>query len=456
MIGKHVFTIMALLLMLAAGVVADDLAVTVYNSNLGVVSETRTLLFEKGTGQLQFRDVPALIDPGSVRFEIMSSGRNISILEQNYAYDLVRPQQMFLKYLDQKIELMDDDGRIITGELLSSDSKSVVLKESSGKIKIINLDKISEVNFPALPDGLITRPTLFWLYSSDFSGQAACRVGYQTSGLGWDAEYIGVLNEVEDRIHLSGWASIQNASGKTYEDAKLKLVAGDIQRAQKGPSFELGASDMMVRGGRAGEVSFDEKAFFEYHLYTLPRSATLANNEKKQISLFEPSEADVEKILIYRPDRKADQVDVLVKFRNSNEAGLGMPLPAGRVRIFKADDDGSLILLGEDNIKHTPRDEDIKLTVGTAFDVSASQTLVDQTRLSKQVEERTFEIELRNHKKTDVSVQVEKLLPGDWEIVESSAEYKKKDAYTILFELPVPASGKAKVIFKVRFTYLNR
>ncbi len=434
-----------------AAMAADDLAVTVYNSNLGVISETRTLEFNKGIGKLAFRDVPSQIDASSVRFEILDKGKNASILEQNYAFDLVSPDQLYSKYVDNQIELIDKDGRLYVGKLLAYGNGAVTLTDKDGKVKIISLANIAEVDFPLLPEGLITRPTLFWLYDSDVSGSLDCRVGYQTSGMNWSAEYVGLLNKDESELSLSGWASINNTSGKTYQDAMLKLIAGDIQRATE-DSWQSERIQLASVAPGAKKAGFEEKAFFEYHMYTLPRQATLANKEIKQISLFDPATAKVAKVYLYRPDRNAKGVSVNVELVNSTAAGLGMPLPAGRVRMFKADDDGSLILLGEDNIEHTPKDEKITLTVGEAFDVVGEFATTEITRVSKTVEERRFEIELRNRKSEDVTVKVEKNLWGYWEVVDSTQPYEQKDANTIIFNLPVAAESTAKITLTVRFT----
>ncbi len=429
---------------------ANDIAVTVYNSNLGVVSEVRTLQFEKGVHRLAFRDVPSQIDASTVRFEIEDSEHQATILEQNYAYDLVSPEKMYGKYIDKEIELVDKEGKLYTGTLLAFSGGAVTLQEKSGTIKIVQLANITEVNFPTLPEGLITRPTLFWLYTSDFAGPVECRVSYQTSGMTWTAEYVGVLSSDEKKLHLSGWSSITNTSGKTYRDATLKLIAGEIHRArQEQPSrlMKMAAAEM------ASGKGFEEKAFFEYHLYTLPRKVTLADKELKQISLFEPAKTDVEKVFVYRPDRNAKNVEVALKFKNSKASGLGLPLPAGRVRLFKADDDGSLILLGEDRIEHTPKDEELNLKVGYAFDIAAEERLMNQTRISKQVEEREYEVELRNHKTEAVTIRVEKKLYGYWTIVSSNYEYTKKDASTVYFDIPVNADETVTLKYTVRFEY---
>jgi hypothetical protein len=371
-------------------------------------------------------------------------------LEQNYAYDLVSPEQLFAKYIDNRIDLIDKEGRMYSGDLLAYARDAVTLMQESGQVKIISMENIAETNFPLLPDGLITRPTLFWLYTSDYSGKLNCRVGYQTRGMTWEAEYVGVLDESDTELDLSGWSSINNASGKTYKDAKLKLIAGDIHRVRDQKRSVMDLERMAMAA--APDAGFEEKAFFEYHMYTLPRPATLANKEIKQISLFEPATAKVEKTFIYQPDRNREDVVVKVEFENSEETGLGMPLPAGRVRLFKADDDGSLILLGEDRLDHTPKDEEISLTVGNAFDIKGEETIVNQTRISKTIEEREYKIELRNHKSENVTVKVEKRLWGYWEVISSSQEYNKKDVNTLEFEVLVGADARAEIKFTVRFT----
>ncbi len=443
--------LMMAFLMIGTATQAEELAVTVYNSNLGVISETRQLDFDKGVGKLAFRDVPAQIDAASVRFEVTGGGGEVSILEQNYAYDLVSPNQMYNRYLDQQIELIDKTGRLYAGKLLAQGDGAVTVQDDDGRIKVILLDHIAEVDFPSLPDGLITRPTLFWLYNSADAGQRECNVGYQTAGLNWSAEYVGLLSSNEKDLDLSGWASINNTSGKTYADAKLKLVAGDISRArpQRPPVMR---KSMMALAEADAYGGFEEKAFFEYHLYTLPRKATLANREIKQVSLFEPASTGVEKIFTYRPDRHPTQVEVAIKFVNSKESGLGMPLPAGRVRLFKADDDGSVILLGEDQIKHTPRDEELTVKVGNAFDIVGEETMTDQRRISQKVEERDFKIELRNRKTDAATVRIEKQFYGFWEIMNSDLQYEKKSAEMVVFKAELAAGETRTITYRVRYT----
>ncbi len=445
-------TLASLFIILSCAVIAQaaDVAVTVYNNNLGVISETRSLDIKKGTNRLAFTDVPALIDAASVRVELPGGKNKLTILEQNYAFDLVGPEQMYQKYIDEQIEIVDEDGKLYTGKLLAFNGGAITLLDASGKVKIVSASKVTEVNFPALPEGLITRPTLFWLYNSSADGKQDLRVGYQTSGLSWNAEYVGVLNEAETSLGLSGWSSINNQSGKTYENATLKLIAGDISRAQ---------DQLIIRGGRSKEVTlsamapgFEEKQFFEYHMYTLPRKATVADKEIKQLSLFDPATSAVRKVYMYKPEENIKQVAVVVKFKNSQQTGLGMPLPAGRVRLFKADTDGSMILLGEDLIDHTPKDEEVDLKVGYAFDIAAEERLMSHKSISDRVEEREYEVEFRNHKKEAVTISVEKKLWGTFEILTANFQHKRKDANTMTFDVPVSADQTVVVKYKVRIT----
>jgi len=446
---KKIIITFIIMLTTTAFSTAEDLFVTVYNNNLGVISESRSLDFKAGIGIISIKDIPSEIDASSVRFDIIDKSKKINILEQNFGYDLVSPEKMYARYIDENIELINENGNVYSGTLISYEYRSVTLVDKSGKIRVVQLDKIVEVNFPALPDGLITRPTLFWRYNSDYNGKVDGKFSYQTSGMSWNAEYIGKLNRDETELSISGWASINNSSGKSYESASLKLVAGDIHRA----GFPVD-----LRGGKVAEVlsyedRFEEKEFFEYHLYSLPRKVTLANNEQKQISLFDPALTEITKKYIYIPDSNPESVEVLLKFNNSEAKGLGMPLPAGRVRIFKSDDDESLILLGEDNIKHTPRNEDVELNVGNAFDLKGKLTELNSQMISSKIEEKEFSVELTNRKKESVLIDVEKQLVGNWEITSADFEFEKIDAYRIRFTANVSADSKKNVKFTVRYYY---
>ncbi len=432
--------------------VADDISVTVYNSDLGVIREVRSLNFEQGSGRIGFTDVAARIDPTSVSFELTEPSMTVDILEQNYAFDLVSPDKIYRKYIDQKIDIITEQGELFSGDLLSFSGGYLVIKADDGRIKSIVQGQVRDVTFPDLPEGLITRPTLFWLYNSSSAGSADAIVSYQTAGVTWQAEYVGILSEDEKNLDLTGWVSIDNRSGKTYNNAKLKVVAGDIHRARPERKVYQEADMLATAVPRAAAVGFEEKPFFEYHLYTLPRRATVADNEIKQISMFEPATAQVEKELRYDAEPSNKTVNVFIKTRNSQEVGLGMPLPAGRVRVFKEDKDGAMILLGEDRLDHTPRNEEMKLTIGEAFDVVGETVTVSQRRISDRTTDIDYRIEVRNQKDEPVRVIVSKRLYGFWDITSTSVDFVKKSANEVEWTLDIASEDKAEIDFTVRVT----
>ncbi|MFH1699323.1 MAG: hypothetical protein ABIE07_01950 [Candidatus Zixiibacteriota bacterium] len=440
-----------IILALSIPAVADDIAVTVYNSDLGVVRETRTLDFMQGLGKIKFADVASRIDATSVTFNIVDTTKEVDILEQNYDFDLVNPDKIYDKYIDNNIEIVTEKGEVFTGRLLSYSGGYLVVEQTDGRIKTISKSWVRDVTFPDLPEGLITRPTLFWDYQSNFTGTAEAIVGYQTSGMIWHAEYVGVLDKEDSLLDLTGWVSIDNRSGKTYQDATLKVVAGEIHRAQPKYDRGLGYAELATMAPKKA-VGFEEKAFFEYHLYTLPRKATIKNNQIKQISMFEPARAIIKKELRYNSTQGIGDVNVFIKINNSQEVGLGMPLPAGRVRIFKADTDKSLIMLGEDSIDHTPRNEDVKLRIGKAFDVIGETTEVSRRRISDKVTEFDYRIEVRNQKDEPVTVIVERGFGGFWEILNASLDYDKKSASRIEWTLDIGPESKGVVDFTLRLT----
>jgi len=446
---RKVMMLVAVLIALGSLAAADEISLTVYNNNLGVVREQRTLTFEQGSGRIAFMDVASQIDATSVTLEMVDPKQTVQILEQNYAYDLVSPDKIYSKYIDQEIEIITEKGESFVGTLLSFTGGYLVIKQNDGHIRSIAQGVVQDVTFPELPEGLITRPTLFWLYKSNFAGPADAVVSYQTGGISWNAEYVGVLNPDEKTLNLSGWVSLNNRSGKTYRDAKLKVVAGDINRiSQPRPKLRGGAD--VVTLSAAETAGFEEKPFFEYHLYTLPRPATIADNEIKQISMFDPAQTVVDKEFRYSAEPGQTKVNIQIKMNNSKEVGLGMPLPAGRVRIFKADTDGSLILLGEDKIDHTPRNEEIKLKIGDAFDIVGETTVISRRRISDRVEETDYRVELRNQKETPAMIIVSKQLNGFWEILNASIDYVKKSATEVQWTVTVLPGSKNVIDFTVR------
>ncbi|MGB5108027.1 MAG: hypothetical protein WBP29_12585 [Candidatus Zixiibacteriota bacterium] len=431
-----------------APVSADDIALTVYNQNLALVKEGRTLEFQKGANRMRLTDVAAAIDPTSVHFRMRGSD-NVELLEQNYQYDLVSSDKILQKYLGNTVDIVLKNGDVVSGRFLSLSSGYMVLALNDGAIRMINSLEMLSVTAPKLPEGLIVTPTLEWLIDSDVSGQREVEISYLTTNISWHAEYVAQLDKDDKNLRLSGWVSLDNQSGKTYKDAKLKLVAGEINRVMPAP-YAKGRMETFAAADAAGQ-GFEEKTFFEYHLYALGRQTTIGDNETKQVSLFEPASTAVRKLYRYEAVQGSNNVNVVVSFKNAEAGGLGMPLPAGKIRMTKLDSDGSEEFVGEDQIDHTPKNEEVELRVGNAFDVVGETAVVDSRRISDRVREETVEVKLRNRKTEDVTVSVRYGLYGDWQVLESNFEYVKKTAQRLEFTVPAKADQEAILKFRIRY-----
>ncbi|HEQ99126.1 MAG TPA: hypothetical protein ENO22_07280 [candidate division Zixibacteria bacterium] len=343
--------------------------------------------------------------------------------------------------------MIHEDGQIFSGTLLSHDGNTITLMKPDNSLEVVQTNKITKFDFPRLPEGLITKPTLVWLFDSELSGSQESEISYMTKGMNWHAEYIGIVSDDEKMLNLAAWVSIENNSGATYEDAKLKLVAGDVSIIKKEVDYGLG------RGFEAAvampKIGFEEKPFFEYHLYTLPRTTSLADKEIKQIALFEPATTPVTKKYVYSG---GEDVRVSLEFTNSEENGMGMPLPAGKVRVMKRDSDNALEFVGENLIDHTPRDEKVELYLGNAFDLVGERTVTDSRKISRYIQEEDVEVKLRNHKEDEaVEIVVREYIRGrEFKILNSNFEYKKKDAHTVEFVVPVKPDEEVTLKYTVR------
>lgn len=445
-----ILTALLTLFVLTASLAADENYVTVYNQNLALVKQVRTMEITRSNLPLRFTDVAAQIIPTSVHLRSLSGNKDFRVLEQNYEYDLVNGDKILQKYIDHDIQIITEKGEMIRGTLLSKSGSSLVLKDADG-IQIVPWNDKMRVSVKDLPEGLITRPTLIWDVAGVKTGREKLEVSYLTQGMDWHAEYVGVLNEKSTRMNLDAWVSVDNHSGATFKNAHLKLVAGEIHRAPSaGP--RIMAEYAMAKSAAAPQ--FKERGFFEYHIYDLQRLTTLKDNQIKQISLFPSTTVGCEKQFIYNARQDADKVFVKVVFLNKKEAGLGMPLPAGVFRVYKKDGQ-SLEFAGEDRIDHTPRNEEVRLTIGKAFDLRASRKVVASKRLSEHARRETVEIELRNNKEDQkVTILVEEAMAGpNWEIEQSNYKYVKKDISNIEFSVPVKANGKAKVRYTVIYSW---
>lgn len=445
-----------------------------------MVRHERELLLTRGRNTVRFTDVAALIDPTTVTFESLTDAAGTSVIEQNFQFDLVSTEKLLQKYIDRTISVDQVRGSGVEsfeGTLLST-TGGITLRRSNGSIQ--TLPHNAGVRLPELPGGLITRPTLVWDVAASRAGPHKTRVSYQASGITWWADYNVTYAEGRNantcQLDVGAWVSIINQSGASYQDAKLKLVAGDVQRATQTGRVMPGALAAQRAVAEDRAAGFEEKAFFEYHLYTLGRPTTLPDNSTKQIELFPVARrVPCEKTLVYYgltpsygflPHPATDRnygtqsnrkVDVYLGFKNAKANNVGMPLPAGRIRVNKQDAaDGTLEFIGEDAIDHTPQDEKVLIKLGSAFDVVGERRqlhfTVDTSRKNMTEE---IEVKVRNHKKEPVTVIVKENLYRwvNWQITAKTHDFEKQDARTVHFPVKITAGGEATVRYTVYYSW---
>ena len=421
---------------------------TIYNDNFAVVKERRQMDFTSGINRKRFTDVASAIEPASVNFECLSSPGAVAVLEQNYEYDLVNTSSLLKRYIDKNITVIvkgsgADVGKEITGILSAAMDGDIIIQDSSGQIEIVSKNSIENISLQQLPDDLVTKPTLVWLAQADKAGSQLCQVTYTTSQINWKADYSAVLNPDENALDLTGWVTIDNKSGAAYKDARIKLIAGDVRRVTE-PEKRYKGMYQMELSAMAARDGFEEKAFMEYHLYTLGRDSTINNNQVKQIELIAPALAvPVEKIYLYDRQQKADKVQIKFEFENTEENHLGIALPKGKVRVFKRDPaDGMLEFVGEDSIDHTPKKEKLSLYIGDAFDIVPEHKMID-SKVDRRMRFEKHQIELRNRKDEPVTICVDEKFPQwvNWKIDESSHKYQKYDARTARFKIDIDADS---------------
>ncbi|NPE27375.1 DUF4139 domain-containing protein [Methanococcoides sp. SA1] len=428
--------------------------ITVYNNNLGLIQQVLDVEVEKGNDLFKIEGISSKVDPTTVHLSFPKQKSKIQVLEQNYLYDLVNSNKIFEKYIGEKIICKTNDGNTFGAELLSIEGNNLIVRKENGGIRIINRKQIFDYSFPELPGGLILKPTLQWQLKSGFSGKTDAKLSYLTSGMSWHAEYILILDEKDENGSLSSWVSLENHSGASFEDAKLKLIAGEINRAAMGRGNEprLQKSYAMAAPMMDAEENFQERGLMDYHLYELQRNVDLKDKEIKQVSMFDNLECKVEKQYIFSNHNYGSSdkpLEVRVKIPNSKDNNLGIPLPKGIVRIFKEDVDKTLQMVGEDNIKHTSKNDTLKLTVGKAFDVKGEKIIMDRESF-KRSEEVKVQIKIRNNKDDKVSVIVEELHSNDWNVLNASEKYVKKSNSKLHFYVDVAANSTKIIEYKFR------
>lgn len=450
---------------------SQGINLTVYNQNFGLVKDVRNVELKTGVNYLRFADVAAQIDPTSVSFLSLTAPNSVAVREQNYQYDLIDPTTILSKSVGKTLKFRHypESGpvREFTGVLINSPRATV--SDTSGNTSVryqglviktadgIILNPSGEIELAELPPGLVSKPSLFWKLEVDKAGQHKTEIAYQTQGMNWRSDYVSILNETDNQMDLTSWVTLDNKSGATYKNAALKLMAGDVHRVQEG--MATGGRGGMMYAKAAAAPQFKEQSFAEYHLYTLQGKTDVKDNETKQLSLFNANKIPAKKLFVYepsaqqygyyRPQSTPNKVNVKIEVQNSEKNQLGIPLPKGKVRVYKRDTDGALQFIGEDMIDHTPRDETIRLYIGDAFDVVGEYKHMNHRQISDRVARDAYEISLRNHKDTEITVICVEHAHGDWTIVSSSLPHTKKDSRTFEFAVKVPANGETKVNYEV-------
>ncbi len=464
---------------------------TVYNTNMALIREERTIEFVRGLNYVTVPDIPATIDGTSLHFSSLTDPSSVRILEQNYQYDLVHQAKLLDKYVGKDIEFVRLDEATkkeysVEARLLATGWQPQVqyngttaytrtgemIVEIGGKIE---LNPPGRVELPGLSEGLILKPQLEWLVSANRDGKQRAEISYIANGITWNCNYVALLNKDDSKLDLTGWVTLTNNSGAVFKDAGLKLVAGDVNRV---PEQRVYANAVALKAQvDMAAQQFEQKDLFEYKLYSLQRHTDLSNNETKQIELTSGHNVSSTKLFIY--DGIADnwhayynnysyrsqesfgqqsnrKVGAYISFQNEEKAGLGIPLPKGKVRVYKKDDEGKEQFIGEDMIDHTPKDEQVRLYLGNAFDIVGERKQTNfRTIVSGHVFQESFEITIRNHKSEPVEVQVYEhpWRWSDWEIVKQNTNWKKIDQTTVDFPVKLAKDEEKTVTYTIQYTW---
>ncbi len=442
-----------------------DLSVTVYNSNLALVRDVREIHLQSGVAPLRFEDVAANIMPATVHFRSLTDPAKLGVLEQNYEYDLLDQNSLLKKFVGRELQVMYSE--VKDNQVRSAVGAGLLLSDNNGqtvwKIGDQIVPNAQPYSYPSLPADLYSHPTLIWTLENRGADAQRVEASYLTNNMNWSADYVLTVARNETNADLDGWVTLANNSGTAYNNARLQLVAGNVHRNEpvslplKSRNFsEVAALDS------AGAIPFQQENFSEFHLYTLDRRTSIQNNETKQISLLSGTNIPVEKYLQVEGQQYwfrnpmgignaiPQPVKVFYRFKNDEKSHLGMPLPAGTVRVYQADSKGAVQFAGENSITHTPKDEDVRVYVGDAFDVVCERKQLDYTKIASSVAEFEYQITLRNHKDGPVNVEVREPVGGDWEVVNSNYKWSKLDATTIGFTIPVEKNGSATLDYRVR------
>ena len=443
-----------------------ELSLTVYNSDIALVRDVRNLQLPRGTGNLRFMDIAATVNPTTVHFRSLTEPQQVSVLDQNYEYDLLEPDKLLRKYVGREVTLMRN--RTENGTTRQEEVKALLLSYNNQPVWRIGNEIVTgigadHIRFPELPETLYSRPTLIWTVQNDGAAKHRVEASYLATRLAWNADYVLTVARDDKAADLNGWVTLTNNSGTAFRNAKLQLVAGDLNRVRQQLNKVL--ADVAERRAEAPAAQMTQEAFSDYHLYSMNRKTTINNAQTKQVSLLEGTDVPTLKRYVVEGQNYyyhnhqhpgapiKDLVQVYYQFKNEATSGLGIPMPAGILRVYQQDSKGGVQFVGEDRIMHTPKDETLNIKIGNAFDVICERKQIDFQKIAPNVYEFEYEITLRNHKATAVAVEVNEPIGGTWRMLRSSHEWSKTSAWAAQFKVPVASDGAAVLKYRVRVTY---
>jgi hypothetical protein len=443
-----------------------ELSLTVYNSDIALVRDVRNLQLVRGVGNLRFMDIAATVNPATVHFRSLTDPSQVSVLEQNYEHDLLDPDKLLRKYVGREVTLMRNrqDG----GTTRQEEVKALLLSYNTAPVWKIGNEIVTglgadHIRFPELPETLYTRPTLIWTVQNDGATKHRVEASYLARSLAWNSDYVLTVARDDKTADLNGWVTLTNNSGTAFKNARLQLVAGDLNRVreQLGKMADVAAAPRM----QMAEERMAQESFSDYHLYSVGRKTTINNSQTKQVSMFDGTDVPVVKRYVVEGQSHyyhnqmhpgsplKDAVQVYYQFKNEAKAGLGMPMPAGVLRVYQQDSKGGTQFVGEDRIMHTPKDETLNIKIGNAFDVVCERNQTGFQKIATNVYDVDYEITLRNHKTAAILVEVNEPIGGSWRMINSSHQWTKTSAWAAQFKVPVSPDGSVVLKYRVRVTY---
>lgn len=443
----------------------SEVSVTVYNSDIALVRDVRNLQLARGTGNLRFMDIAATVNPATVHFRSLTQPQQVSVLEQNYEYDLLDPDKLLRKYVGREVTLIRN--RQENGTTRQEEVKALLLSYNTSPVWKIGNEIVTglgadHIRFPELPESLYSRPTLIWTVQNDGEAKHRVEASYLARSLAWNADYVLTVARDDKAADLNGWVTMTNNSGTAFKNARVQFVAGDLNRVRQNLQK---MTDMAAPAAARAEERMAQESFSDYHLYTLGRKTSINNAQTKQLSMFEGTDVPTTKRYVVEGQNYyyhnqmhpgspiKDSVQVYYEFKNEEKSGLGLPMPAGVVRVYQQDSKGGVQFVGEDRIMHTPKDETLNIKIGNAFDVICERNQTGFEKIAPNVYELDYEITLRNHKASAVNVEVNEPIGGTWRMITSSHQWTKTSAWAAQFKVPVAADGTAVLKYKVRITY---